>query len=241
MEKLSNKSFENYIFFSIIIPACNEERYIGKTLKHLKELNYPQDKFEVIVVENGSSDRTYEIAKTFSFAKTYSIDSLGVSKAKNFGASKISKNSEWIIFLDADTILKKDFLIELNEFIKNHEGVVNIATSLKPLSNSFKAKAWFDFYNFGRFVVQGSMSIQIVKVDVFNKIKFDENLTFNEDLTLIKKSKRFGKFAFLWTENVYTSTRRFDKVGYLKQFLLWVWWNIIPERYRREVKYEIIR
>ncbi|PMP84184.1 MAG: hypothetical protein C0175_00470, partial [Caldisericum exile] len=67
----------------------------------------------------------------------------------------------------------------------------------------------------------------------------DESLTFNEDLTLIKKAKKFGKFYYFWTDKVYTSTRRFDKVGYMKQFIIWVWWNIIPER--RKIKYPVIR
>jgi glycosyltransferase involved in cell wall biosynthesis len=233
---------ENSItFFSIIIPAHNEEKYIKETLEYLKALDYPCKNFEVIVVENGSSDNTFSVAKSVDFVKSYSIEEKGGSRAKNFGASLVSKNSEWIIFLDADTYLEKDFLKELNSKISKNKGIVIMATSLKPLNNSFKAKAWFSFYNFGRFVSRTSMSIQIVKRNVFDNIKFDEELTFNEDVTLIKKSKKYGQFLFLWTNNIYSSTRRFDKVGWTKQFLLWVWWNIIPLKRRRKIKYTVIR
>ena len=237
---------EKHLFFSIIIPAHNEENYILQTLKTLEELEYPKDRFEVIVVENGSIDQTFALVSEFKQntalpLKTIKLDRNGVSYAKNVGASLASNESKWLIFLDADTHLKKDFLKELEEIIAKNDNLVIIATSLRPLDNSFKAKAWFSFYNFGRWVSESSMSIQIVRKDIFERIKFDETLTFNEDLTLIKQSKKFGKFYYMWTNNVFTSTRRFDKVGYLKQFLIWVWWNIIPSSKRRKISYPVVR
>lgn len=237
---------EKHLFFSIIIPAHNEENYILQTLKTLEGLEYPKDRFEVIVVENGSIDQTFALVSEFKQnttlpLKTIKLDRNGVSYAKNVGASLASDESEWLIFLDADTHLKKDFLKELEETITKNDNIVIIATSLRPLDNSFKAKAWFSFYNFGRWVSESSMSIQIVRKDIFERIKFDETLTFNEDLTLIKQSKKFGKFYYMWTNNVFTSTRRFDKVGYLKQFLIWVWWNIIPSSKRRKISYPVVR
>jgi glycosyltransferase involved in cell wall biosynthesis len=241
MKKEFEENIEDYAFFSIIIPAQNEEKYIANALKNLQSIDYPSDKFEVIVVENGSTDNTASVAKSFKFPKVYSLKESGVSKAKNFGATLISSKSEWIIFLDADTNLKNGFLKELNYLISQNKNVVNIATSLRPMNDSFKARAWFNFYNFGRFLSQSSMSIQIVRLSIFNKIKFDEELTFNEDKTLIKQSKHYGQFFFLWTNNVYTSTRRFDKIGWAKQFIIWIWWNIIPLRLRRKIKYEAIR
>lgn len=237
---------EKHLFFSIIIPAHNEENYILQTLKTLEGLEYPKDKFEVIVVENGSIDQTFALVSEFKQnttlpLKTIKLDRNGVSYAKNVGAGLASNESVWLIFLDADTHLKKDFLKELEETITKNDNIVIIVTSLRPLDNSFKAKAWFSFYNFGRWVSESSMSIQIVRKDIFERIKFDETLTFNEDLTLIKQSKKFGKFYYMWTNNVFTSTRRFDKVGYLKQFLIWVWWNIIPSSKRRKISYPVVR
>ena len=201
---------------------------------------------KLLFVENGSTDRTNALVSEFKQnttlpLKTIKLDRNGVSYAKNVGASLASNESKWLIFLDADTHLKKDFLKELEETITKNDYIVIIVTSLRPLDNSFKAKAWFSFYNFGRWVSESSMSIQIVRKDIFERIKFDETLTFNEDLTLIKQSKKFGKFYYMWINNVFTSTRRFDKVGYLKQFLIWVWWNIIPSSKRRKISYPVVR
>ena len=44
--------------FSIVIPAHDEEKYIEKTLKYALSQKYPKNKYEVIVVENGSKDKT---------------------------------------------------------------------------------------------------------------------------------------------------------------------------------------
>ncbi|MEI7480153.1 MAG: glycosyltransferase, partial [bacterium] len=50
---------------SIIIPAHNEEKYIEETLKNINNLSTDKDQFEVLVIENGSTDRTLEIANLF--------------------------------------------------------------------------------------------------------------------------------------------------------------------------------
>jgi len=234
-----------YIKFSIVIPAHNEEKYIEDTLQHLKDVGYPKDYYEVIVVENGSQDKTYEVAKKFEGEnfKIFSIDKKGVSIARNFGAKQISKNSDWIIFLDADTHLKNGFLDDLNTYIQKNESknIVVGTTSLTPLSNSLYAKLWFRFYDIAHILLHASLSIQIVRKDVFYKVWYDENLQYTEDWKMMKNAERFGRFFFMWTDKVYTSTRRFDSVGYFKQLILFIYWGILPEKYKRKVNYEVIR
>jgi biofilm PGA synthesis N-glycosyltransferase PgaC len=50
-------------FVSIIVPAYNEEKVIGKRIDNLQMLDYPKDRYEVIVVESGSTDNTYQIVQ----------------------------------------------------------------------------------------------------------------------------------------------------------------------------------
>ena len=60
----NNLNADRYPKVSIVVPVLNRERVIGRCLQSLMELDYPS--FEVIVVDNGSTDRTKEIASTFS-------------------------------------------------------------------------------------------------------------------------------------------------------------------------------
>src|SRR5436309_2760111 len=86
---------------SIIIPAHNEESYLGRTLEALTHQNYPW--FEVIVVANGCSDQTAEVARGKCHRLiVLSQKSLGV--ARNLGA-RLAKG-QLLLFLDADTTLE---------------------------------------------------------------------------------------------------------------------------------------
>ena len=74
---------------SIIIPAYNEENVIGKTVKNLKKLIYPKNKLEIIVVNDGSSDKTGQIARTFKGVKVFDKVNQGKKAyALNFGLKR---------------------------------------------------------------------------------------------------------------------------------------------------------
>jgi len=88
------------LFFSIVIPAYNEEKYIGTTLTALKQVDYPPDGFEVIVVDNGSTDGTERVivASAPASAKVVRAEEPGVSRARNRGIDLLSEASDWVIF-----------------------------------------------------------------------------------------------------------------------------------------------
>ena len=104
------------IKFSIIVPAHNEEETIGEVLAELKEIpkNDFQD-YEIIVIDDGSTDKTAEIIETISGIKT-----IKHSHNKGYGAALKTgiKNSEneWIIIIDADGTYP---INSIPEFIKN--------------------------------------------------------------------------------------------------------------------------
>lgn len=232
-------------FFSIIIPAHNEEKYIGKTIETIKNINYPKDKLEVIIVENSSTDRTCEVIKstTSEMFKFISIKERGVSKAKNIGIENISSSSEWVIFLDADTILLEDFLKNLNDYLESHKNN-NLAigtTYVLPISDSKYAKLWFKFYNWGHRFTTSSFSIQIAKNDFLKHVRFDESLTFEEDYKLLIELKKYGEYFFFNTESVLTSTRRFDKHGWFKLFFVWLSYVITPFHFKGRIQYKVVR
>lgn len=119
---------------SIIIAAHNEMNFIGKKLENCLALDYPKDKFEVIVVSDGSDDQTNEIAKKFECKgiRFFSYkDRKGKAFALNLGISKAQ--GEIIFFTDARQILKKDSLKELlANFNDEAVGVVSGELILLP-------------------------------------------------------------------------------------------------------------
>ena len=234
---------EKQLFFSIVVPAHNEALYIERTLEHLQRLRYPADKFEVLVVENGSSDNTYELVKKFEGDNVKVLQSeKGVSRAKNLGADSVKKESDWFVFLDADTILEEEFLTELDDFLRQPHHRFTVGTvSVRPLSGTLKARMWFAFYDLGHRITKTSYSIKMVKRSLFPPVRFDEDLVMGEDLHVIAQARKFGEFLFLPTKTVFTSTRRFDKLGWWYIFFSWTFVAMLPEHIQRRFSYEVVR
>jgi len=230
---------------SIIIPAHNEEKYIRETLSHIQHLSYPKASFEVIVIENGSTDNTYAAAKEFEDKniKVLTSKEKGVSKAKNLGIKHISDRSEWIIFLDADTILKPDFLSDLRKYLsqKGNNYVIG-TTSVKPLENKdWYAKVWMQLYDLGHKYTKTSFAIQIMKTLLKEKVEFHEGMSLAEDLKLIEDCLNYGKFFYFDTNHVLTSTRRFEKIGWIKLFIRWNYDGLLYKFRREKPDYPVIR
>jgi len=116
---------------SILIPALNEERVIGRILQRMTELTYPKDKVQIIVIDDASTDNTGEIAEEYS--KTHSHIKVvhrsrkegrrGKASALNAGFKQ--SNGEIIVCFDADYYPQRDILEKLTkEFVNPKVGVV---------------------------------------------------------------------------------------------------------------------
>jgi glycosyltransferase involved in cell wall biosynthesis len=233
----------NYNFFSFVIPAHNEEALIGQTLDFLKNLNYPRDKYEVIVVENGSNDRTFEKAKDYQSDnfKIFSSNQKGVSKARNFGISKCSNNFDWAIMMDADTFIKKDFLSELNDYLNKNNNVAYGTTTLTPDTQTFESKFWFGYRNITDRMFKILHVIHIVKRDLLALEKYDEELTIMEDVNFGRSLSKHGKYFFLKTSNVITSARRFEQKGYIKMFFINIYIGLLPKKVLKRKEWGNVR
>ena len=100
---------------SVIIPAFNEEKYLPYCLKALK--NQILKPYEIIVIDNNSTDNTYQIAKKFN-VKVIREKRKGTTFARNTGFNKAQ--SKIIARIDADTRPPEDWLLNiLNHFKKN--------------------------------------------------------------------------------------------------------------------------
>jgi len=94
------------IFISIIIPARNEEENIGELLKALQEQTYPKHLFEIIVVDDHSTDKTAEIITQFPGIKLLQLkdDTINSYKKKAIEKGIAAASGELIVTTDADCI-----------------------------------------------------------------------------------------------------------------------------------------
>lgn len=95
---------------SIIIPAYNAADYLAKTIQSVLNQTYPD--FELLLIDDGSTDRTKEIVKDYQAKdariKYYYKENGGVSSARNVGLQKAT--GDFVSFLDSDDLWDKRFL-----------------------------------------------------------------------------------------------------------------------------------
>ena len=115
---------EDYLpTITLIICAYNEEKNILNKFKNVEDLEYPMEKIQVILADDGSDDRTVEIAKSFNFVNILSLDRSGKTSAQN-EAVKIAQN-DILVFSDANSIYHPSAIKKLaRNFADQRVGVV---------------------------------------------------------------------------------------------------------------------
>ena len=131
----TEKSFQTKI--SVIIPARNEEDNIGKLLIALQQQTYPKDLFEVIVIDDHSTDKTIEVVRKFPEVKLLQLKEGNINsyKKKAIETGIAAADGELIITTDADCMPGKEWLQILASF-KEKNNAVFIAAPVVFENNS---------------------------------------------------------------------------------------------------------
>ncbi|MEL7563610.1 MAG: mycofactocin biosynthesis glycosyltransferase MftF [Dehalobacterium sp.] len=101
-------------FVSVIIPVRNRPEDVRDCLTSLLNLNYPKDNFEIIVVDDGSSDDTVNVVKSYHVKLICNAESKGPAFCRNIGET--IANGEILAFLDSDCTVHPDWLKEIIPF-----------------------------------------------------------------------------------------------------------------------------
>lgn len=202
-------------FVSIIVPSYNEEKTIAKTIRNLKKLIYPKNKLEIIVVNDGSTDNTGKIARSFKGIKVF--DKINEGKkafALNYGIRR-SKGSI-IACVDADSFPEPNCLIKTIPFFNDPQvSAVTASIQVKNPKNlleklqllEYAMIAWsrklFEFLE-SVYVTPGPLSLY--RRDVLVKLGLFDTTSVTEDIEIAWRMLRSGfKIRMSSPAIVYTS------------------------------------
>lgn len=218
-ERLKDPKPDYLPSITIAIPAYNAQSSIAKTIKSALKLKYPKNKLKIFVIDDGSEDNTYNIAKKFENSgnvKVFKKKNEGKGSALNFALKKC--DSEIFATLDSDCELEKDSLLKMVGYFKDSN--VHAVTSAVKIKNSkgILASTLFVEYIFvsvfikkilsfmdSIYVLPGALSL--LRTDIVKKLGgFDKN-NLTEDLEIgLRIQKNGGKVENSINARVYTSS-----------------------------------
>lgn len=210
---------------SVIIPTLNEEKYIENLLKALKSQDYNK-KFEIIVADSNSKDKTVKIARKYT-DKVVVIKKRAPGAGRNAGAKLANGNI--LVFLDADAIPLYNFLKTVEKTFKNKKV---IAATCPILPTTYGNQELFGLWLLNEFILKASINLGrpvfaticfVCRKDVFERAGgFDEKLKVVEDIEFSSRLRKFkGEYKFMANTLVLHSTRRLKKWRALKLINAW--------------------
>ncbi len=131
---------------SVIVPVYNGEKHISKCIESVLSQKDYMD-FEIVVVDDGSTDKTKEIVNTYakldSRIKLISIENSGANKARHKGL--LNSSGEYITFMDSDDWISSDFFSKINCYIEEGLTDVLITGIIREFNKENKNKNEFEF------------------------------------------------------------------------------------------------
>ncbi len=183
---------------SVIIPTYNRDKYLFQALTSLTKQSLPASEFEVVVVDDGSTDNTENVI--FDFVSDFEIifsrqSHRGVSQARNFGIN--DSHGYILVFFDDDAIAASSWLENIKRIMESE----NIITgSVEPIHNNIW-KYFAPHYHQADKPQESSVLLEgncAIKRYVFESIgQFDANLDYgHEGKEFIHRASRFFKIMY---------------------------------------------
>lgn len=217
---------------SFSIPAYNEENYIGDCLRSIgKEMEGDRYDVEVIVVNNASTDKTAEVAKSFSFVRVVDEPKKSLLYARQAGF--LASSGDLIANIDADTRLSRGWIKRVfKEFSKNDKLVAlsgpYIYYDLSWITNAMVYIYYFIGYIFhlinhyilgiGAMLQGGNFILRRSALEKINGFNLDIDF-YGEDTDIARRIQKVGRVKFTFRLPMYTSGRRLKEEGLITSAL----------------------
>ena len=221
--------------YSLVIPAYNEEKYIGDCLEYALR---HKDFFEIIVIDNASTDGTKKLVEKIAKEHPHALGRLrvvtemkkGLTRARERG--RLEARGNVIAYVDADTRMPEKWLgMVIHEFEKNK----NLAVLSGPYvyhdipryeQRLITILYWYIlampiYWLVGYMTVGGNFAIRASALEKMGG--FDTSIEFyGEDTNIARRASKHGKVKFMPSLYMYTSARRFEGQGVWKTGLIYM-------------------
>ena len=218
--------------FSIVVPTFNEERIIANTLEairhHLSNIDY-----ELIVTDDGSTDRTCDIAERYADRVVRLMGPKGTIGANRNRGARVA-HGEYLVFVDADIFIPRanDCFAAIAADFKDNPHLVGLTVKItfapgeeRPIDAIMHGILSGVFWLMNRVLRKGAASgeFQAIRRDAFEKLHgYTESLPVGEDNELFCRLSRLGRTQIDLKLTAYTDNRRIKQLGWPRLLKLWM-------------------
>jgi len=178
---LSLTSNMNIPFISVVVPALNSEKTIERCIISLLKQQYPKNKYEIIIVDNGSKDSTLDILRKFEKGIIILKEPRkGAYKARNMGLKHAK--GKIIVFTDSDCIADRKWIFHISKAFENKD-LKLVGGAIKAFNTNNTLLKYCNEYSHMQksFLVSNVPSFAAANM-AFNKKALKQPITFNESL-----------------------------------------------------------
>ncbi|MEI6057605.1 MAG: glycosyltransferase family 2 protein [bacterium] len=196
------KNDEDYFpYVDVIVPVFNEEKTISKTIDSLLALDYPRDKYNIVVVNDGSTDNTLDALKRFHDEKNiivFSKKNEGKHTALNLGIT--NSKAEFVGCLDADSFVDREALKLIVRRFRNASVMAVTPSVVISDANNIIRKTQMAEYQYGNFVRKAFCAIGAIHIapgpfsfyrkSVFEKVGMYRKAHNTEDMEMAMRLQK---------------------------------------------------
>jgi len=191
-----SQTLQEYPFVSVVVTVYNAERTIGKCLESIMKLEYPEDKLEVLVIDDGSTDNSVDMIRKYPVRLLRKRNS-GYPSAMNAGIRKSRGNI--VVIVDSDIYITREWLVKvLREFDDSKVGIVEGYVATAPTKNFWAKLAGYEVEDRctrieSKYMDYLSSTCTAYRKEIFDSVGFfDEGLRRNSDEDLSHRAFKYG-------------------------------------------------